>query len=122
MIFHTPKYLACAGSFLAMFFMATISQAETVLVFTDYRHPLTNVGNAQVFNLDLPAAVEDEFSVGLSNDQAKAQKQALERLASPSGPKFRRDLKTASEGLLTAWQLGITKLPAAVVDERHGVY
>jgi len=93
--------------------------AEAV-AFTDARHPLTSVGNVRVVALDAPRKIEAALSEGLTPDAGKAAAIVHQRLA--QNPSIHRQLAVAHQGVLDAFSLGVTKVPAVVVDRRYVVY
>lgn len=92
---------------------------SNTLIFTDHTHPVINTGNYPVFYLDGPTQIEAKLSEGLSNDPVEAKQQALKRI---QDSQMQQALINAYQGVNKAWQLGITKLPAVVVNERYVVY
>lgn len=98
--------------------MNLLSYADT-LVFTDHTHPVINTGNSPVFYLDGPTQIEAKLSEGLSNDPVEAKQQALKRI---QDTQMQQALINAYQGINKAWQLGVTKLPAVVVNGRYVVY
>ncbi|UYZ83044.1 TIGR03757 family integrating conjugative element protein [Entomomonas sp. E2T0] len=99
-------------------FMNILSYADTV-IFTDQSHPVSNTGKHAIIYLDTPSHIEAKLSEGLSNDPVEAKQQALQRIQDPN---MQHQLMNAYIGLSKAWQLGVTKLPAVVVDEQYVVY
>jgi len=94
--------------------------AEEVLVFTDAQHHLTSTGGVRVVELDAPLCIEAALSGGLPPDAGQAAAIVQQRLA--QNPDFHEHLRTAYQGALDAYSLGITKIPAVVVDRRYVVY
>jgi integrating conjugative element protein (TIGR03757 family) len=101
---------------------AGVAGAADVLVFTDSAHPLTNTGDAKVFVLDRVLQIEKEMSEGLPSNIDQAERLAKERLNSSEGVKKIEELSQAYQGLMQAWQMGVTKVPAVVVEGRYVVY
>jgi len=97
--------------------------AEPVQVFTDRAHPLQLAGSSpvQVIYLDEVQRLENALSEGLSADPEQAEKQALALLHSTKGQPLQRELEGAYAALARAWSLGITHVPAVVMDG-HVVY
>lgn len=60
------------------------------------------------------------FSYPGSSDAAKQQ--ALSVINSPQGQTAMRTLHQNMQDVVLAWQLGIEKLPAVIVDQRYVVY
>lgn len=93
--------------------------AEAV-VFTDSRHHMTLVGSVRVVALDAPKQIEAVLSEGLPPDASKAAVIIRQRLA--QNPAIHQQLAVAHQGVLDAFSLGVTKIPAVVVDRRFVVY
>ncbi|KWR90204.1 TIGR03757 family integrating conjugative element protein [Cupriavidus sp. IDO] len=93
--------------------------AADVLVITDSRHPVRAMGGERVIELDLPSRIEAELSVGLPADAILAADLVRKRLREG---KLQRRIGQAYQGLADARALGITKVPAVVVDGRYVVY
>jgi len=91
-----------------------------VVVFMDARHPLTSVGNVHVVALDAPRQIEAVLSEGLPPDASKAAAIVRQRLA--LNPAIHQQLAASYQGVLDAFSLGVTKVPAVVVDRRYVVY
>lgn len=96
--------------------------AQQVKVFTDSTIPVSNAGTAQVILLDQPRLLEQQLSAGLPGNQEQAEHTVLTRLQTPEGQGLYQQLIDAHMGVVSAWQLGITKLPAVVVDDKYVVY
>jgi len=97
--------------------------ADSVRVFTDRAHPVQMGArsDAQVIYLDAVKDIEAVLSEGLSGDPKQAEQQALALLHSARGRALQEELLQAWRGLAVAWRLGITHLPAVVMDG-HVVY
>lgn len=101
---------------------ASIAGAAEVLVFTDSDHPVKNTGDARVVYLDQAEKVEKEMSAGLPGNIDEAEVVLKERLASPDGARMIEGLTEASKDLMLAWQMGVNKVPAVVIDRQFVVY
>lgn len=114
----------CSG-FYAMGLCATLAcnsaRARDIRVFTDHQHPVTAPAGVQVVELDLPARLEAELNAQLPTDQGRSGEVVRQRLAQ-GGAAFQRRSAAAYQGVVEAWQLGVTRLPAVVVDQRYVVY
>jgi integrating conjugative element protein, PFL_4709 family len=99
-----------------------VAAAQQVKVFTDSATPVTNVGAAQVILLDLPETLNKQLSANLPSNMDEAEQAVLARLSSPEGQVLQQQLLDAHMGAVDAWQLGIKKLPAVVVEEKYVVY
>jgi integrating conjugative element protein (TIGR03757 family) len=74
-----------------------------------------------LFELDAPASLEARLSGRLPADPTRAAAIVHRRLQK-GGTSFQRRLATAYQGVTDAWSLGITKIPAVVVDRHYVVY
>jgi len=94
---------------------ASLARAE-VLAISDHAHPLTNLAGARVVLLDAPERLEQQLSAGLPADLRQAATLMQHRLRSASAHQWGRDLAKAHQDVAEAWSLGVTKVPAVVVD------
>jgi len=95
--------------------------ASDVWVVTDSQHPVQTVLGARVVELDAPSRIRRELSAHLPADPKQAAALVQQRLQR-GGPELQRQLAGAYQGVVDAWQLGVTKVPAVVVDHRYVVY
>lgn len=95
--------------------------AVDVCVYTDGAHPVSAPATVRVIRLDAPATLQSALSAGLPKDPAGAAQAVRERLRTDGGALSRR-LSEAYQGVVEAWNLGILKLPAVVMDGRFVVY
>jgi integrating conjugative element protein (TIGR03757 family) len=79
------------------------------------------MGGERLIELDEPHRIEAELSAELPNDPEQATAIVKRRLSS-GGTDLQRRLASAYQGVTDAWSLGITSLPAVVVDQRYVVY
>lgn len=93
-----------------------------VLAVSDAAHPLVNSAGARVVLLDAPERLEQQLSEGLPADPRQAAAIMQQRMRSASAQQLGRDLAKAHQDVADAWSLGVTKLPAVVVDRRYVVY
>ena len=100
---------------------ANLTQADT-WVFTDTANPVTAPATARVILLDQQHHLETELSRALPSDPQQAAAIIQNRLNSPSGKRLQSDLAKAQQALTDAWNMGIEKIPAVVVDRRYVVY
>lgn len=120
---HAPwqKALLLAGGWVCSLACPIASAAE-VLVVTDRLHPVSVGSAVRVIELDAPARlVESELATHLPADPQKATAIARQRLQD-GGTVLQKRLALAYQGVIEAWGLGITKIPAVVVDRRYVVY
>ena len=100
---------------------STAATAAEVLVITDSGHPVRVAAGTRVVELDLPARIEAELAAGLPTDPTQAAAIVQQRLRE-GGQDLQRRLGRAYQDVTQAWGLGITKVPAVVVDRRYVVY
>jgi len=104
---------------LAVFSPATF--AADVVVVTDSRHPVKTMGGERLIELDEARRIEAELSAELPTDPEQATAIVKRRLSS-GGADLQRRIASAYQGVTDAWSLGVTSLPAVVVDQRYVVY
>lgn len=95
--------------------------AADVLVITDSRHPVKTMGGERLIQLDEAARMEEGLSAGLPADPARAEALVRQRLKGDKQDLQQR-MRRAYQGVADAWSLGVTTLPAVVVDQRYVVY
>ncbi|QNM96703.1 TIGR03757 family integrating conjugative element protein [Chitinimonas koreensis] len=100
--------------------LSTVAIAD-VLVVTDSRHPVRNMAGVRVVELDLHARVEADLTAGLPADAERAAAIVQQRLRDGGTPLERR-IAHAYQGVADAWGLGVSKIPAVVVDRRYVIY
>lgn len=118
--FNTRALCVFLTTFSGILMLANAS-ADSIQVFTDSTHRLTNTGNTPVIWLDAASQLEKQLSAGLPANPTNAQALAQQRLQQ-DGKGMQQKLATAYQGITDAWQLGVAKLPAVVVDNRYVVY
>ena len=97
--------------------VAVQTSAESVLI-TDSRQPIATSKNIRTIYLDLPANLEAELSANLPADPEAAQTTFNQRMT----PELAARLTQAHQDVADAWSMGVTKVPAVVVDHRYVVY
>ena len=100
---------------------STAAAAAEVLVITNSGHPVQVAAGTRVIELDLPARIEAELAAGLPTDPTQAAAIVQQRLRE-GGQDLQRRLGRAYQDVTQAWGLGITKVPAVVVDRRYVIY
>lgn len=110
-------WLPTAG-LIALF--ATSTPHAEVWIITDGAHPVAGQADRQIL-LDAPALIEAELTSGLPSDPARAENIARDRL-NQGGAALQHRIADASQGVTNAWRLGITGIPAVVVDQRYVIY
>lgn len=116
-----PARLSLTTAALCSVFTFTGAVAADVRVFTDQSIPVTAPGDAKVIHLDTGSRIEAQLTVDLPADAARAEAIVRQRLQQ-GGDKLQRDLAQAYQDVVDAWGMGISTLPAVVVDQRHVVY
>lgn len=96
-------------------------QAGDALVFTGQRYPIDVPDGVSVIHLDTAAEIEAELASGLPPDPRRAEAIVRQRLGN-GGTDLQARLAIAYQGVVDAWSLGITQIPAVVVDGRYVVY
>ena len=102
---------------LAVFSPATF--AADVVVVTDSRHPVKTMGGERLIELDEGPRIEAELSAQLPADPEQA---TVKRRLNNGGADLQRRIASAYQGVADAWSLGVTSIPAVVVDQRYVVY
>lgn len=107
---------------LTIAFTTSTAHAETWAI-TDAAHPLTLVpAEVRVIRLDDQQRIEDQLSKKLPSNPHQAALAARQMMNSPAGAELTRQLATAQQGKADARSMGISKVPAVVVDRRYVVY
>lgn len=117
---HRPQFFFSALLTCALVAPATPLTAD-ILVFTDQHHSIEALANMRVVELDAPARIESELASGLPTDPTQAAAIVQQRLKD-RGTELQRRLASAYQGVTDAWSLGVTKIPAVVVDRRYVIY
>ncbi len=117
---HRPQFLFSALLTCSLAAPATTLTADTQ-VFTDRHYAIEAHAGMRVVELDAPARIESELASSLPADQAQAATIVQQRLQD-GGAELQRRLTNAYQGVTDAWSLGITKIPAVVVDQRYVIY
>ncbi|MBM0212846.1 MULTISPECIES: TIGR03757 family integrating conjugative element protein [Pseudomonas syringae group] len=97
------------------------ANAETWIV-TDRNHPVQAPARVRLILLDESERLEAKFSEGLPANQQQAIVIMQQRLKSADAQRLQRDLALAQQNLVDAWSIGVTKVPAVVVDRTFVVY
>lgn len=104
---------------LAVFSPASF--AADVVIITDSRHPVRTMGGEQLIELDEAPRLEADLSAQLPADPEQAAA-IVKRRINDGGTGLQRRIASAYQGVTDAWSLGITSIPAVVVDQRYVVY
>lgn len=98
--------------------LASLSATAQTEVFTVAGEPVTHVPDGvTVIELDKPSRLDKQLSEGLPDNKAAAAKAVQRRL-----PSLKQAYGQAYRGLISAWRLGIKRVPAVVVNGRYVVY
>lgn len=111
----------CLIALACMLVVSAHTQAADVLVFTDQQHPVDTPDGLPVIHLDAASEIEAELASGLPADPRRAEAIVRQRLGD-GGTDLQARLASAYQGVVDAWNLGISKLPAVVVEGRYVVY
>jgi integrating conjugative element protein (TIGR03757 family) len=111
----------CAVCAVCALVAATSVLAAEVRVFTDRHHPIEAHAGVRVVELDDAARIESALAADLPSDPAEAAAVVQQRLRD-GGDALQHRLADAYQDVTDAWGLGVTKIPAVVVDRRYVVY
>lgn len=107
---------------LALFPLAGAVIAQDVWVVFDARNPVRNTSQAcRMTALDAGLDLEAKLSAHLPHDQQDATRILWQRIGD-GGLALQKRMQDAYQGVADAWSLGITSIPAVVVDQRYVVY
>jgi len=96
--------------------------AQEIWVITLTGNPLQHAqAPTRVIELDAAQRIEAELASGLPSEPVQAESIMRQRLQA-GGPTLQRRMQAAYQGIADAWSLGITSVPAVVVDKRYVVY
>ncbi len=101
--------------------LAPLAQADEIIVVTDSMHPVHTTSDVQLIELDQPARIKAELSAHLPTDPVRGAALVQQRLQD-SGNALQARLGTAYQGVVDAWSLGVTTIPAVIVDRLYVVY
>jgi len=85
------------------------------------RHPVQATRDARLIELDQPARIEAELGAHVPADPSRGAALVQQRLNS-GGVELQQRLGAAYQGVVDAWSLGVTTIPAVIVDHRYVVY
>lgn len=100
------------------------SDIETVKVFTtsSLRVVPSKTVPAEIIKLDEGELLIRQLGSQLPNNQAAAEKEVFRRMATEDGKALVEQIGSVYDGVVEAWSLGITKLPAILIEDRYVVY
>jgi integrating conjugative element protein (TIGR03757 family) len=117
-----PRPCRFAGALLAGLLSSGTSVAQEVWVITRSGNPLQGThASMRVIELDAAQRIEAELAAGLPSYPRQAEPIVRRRLQE-GGSALQQRMRTAYQGITDAWSLGITTIPAVVVDQRYVVY
>ncbi|AVI83139.1 integrating conjugative element protein [Pseudomonas syringae pv. tomato] len=99
----------------------SFANAETWII-TDRNHPVQASAHVRLILLDESEQLELKLSEGLPANPQQATAIMQQRLKSSDAQRLQRDLALAQQNLVDAWSIGVTKVPAVVVDRKFVVY
>ncbi|WP_095101675.1 TIGR03757 family integrating conjugative element protein [Pseudomonas sp. Irchel 3A5] len=102
---------------LIIILASTAANGEAILITTN-QSPLAATKNIRTINLNLHAMLEADLSSALPANPAAAQDIATQRIT----PDLAAQITQAHQNVTDAWSMGITKVPAVVVDRKYVVY
>lgn len=101
--------------------LAPLALADEILVITDSLHPVHVPPEARVIELDRPHYIKAKLSSNLPSAPDQSIPLVQQRLKTGGTP-LQQQLLLAYQDVVDAWALGITNIPAVVVDRRYVVY
>ena len=109
---------------MALVLRAQAGEQGTVWVFTvDQLPSLQHTDRAdRVFVLDGVDNTLKKLSFANPGDEAQAKQRAMALIQSQDGHAMITRMRHSAEAIAVAWQHGIAKLPAVLVDEQYVVY
>ncbi|MCQ9391050.1 TIGR03757 family integrating conjugative element protein [Pseudomonas viridiflava] len=115
------KLARLAQAFLIVALIPPLAHAETWVV-TDRKHLVQVPSGARLILLDDSERLEAKLSEGLPADPHRAAAIMQQRIRSNYAQRLQQDLVAAQQNLVDAWTVGVTKIPAVVVDRKYVVY
>ncbi|CAM5209181.1 MULTISPECIES: TIGR03757 family integrating conjugative element protein [Alcaligenaceae] len=106
---------------LCVALLSNLAFAADVLAVVDSRHPLQVPAGVRIIVLDEPARIEAQLAANLPADPSRSAAIVRERLER-GGEALRHRIATSYRGVVDAWSLGVTTIPAVIVDGRYVVY
>ena len=110
-----------AQALIAVGSLSPNAHAETWVI-TDQNHLVQVPSGARLILLDDLERLEAKLSEGLPADPQRAAAIMQQRLRSSDAQRLQQDLVAAQQNLVDAWTLGVSKIPAVVVDRKYVVY
>lgn len=113
------QYLLAAG--LCAVLLTPLAWADDILVITDSLHPVQVPAGVRTIELDRPEYLKSRLATQLPTDSTRSALLVQQRLKE-GGTVLQQQFGTAYQDVVDAWALGVTKIPAVVVDRRFVVY
>lgn len=120
-VFHFRLRAIVATAVLGAVLLVSMGSTAEVLVVTDSRHPVRAPADVRIVELDRAAHLEADLAAGLPDTPDAASAVVRQRLRTGGEPLQQR-LAQAWQDVADAWSLGVTKLPAVVLDRRYVIY
>ncbi|MEQ5803571.1 TIGR03757 family integrating conjugative element protein [Halomonas sp. H10-9-1] len=118
---HPRRWLVVFG--LSACLAGPALAGPAIEVFTIAGEPAVNVpSGVAVIELDASGRLDAELSQDLPADPELAEAMMRERMATPEWQEMADRYADSYLGLVRAWQLGVEKVPAVVIDGRHVIY
>ncbi|MDW7747257.1 TIGR03757 family integrating conjugative element protein [Halomonas sp.] len=118
---HPRRWLAAFG--LSACLVGPALADPAIEVFTIAGEPVVNVpSGVAVIELDAPGRLDALLSQQLPADREVAAALMRERMATAEWQETADRYADSYLGLVRAWQLGVEKVPAVVIDGRHVIY
>lgn len=117
--FPNRQYLLTVGLYAVL--LPSLALAGDMLVVTDSLHPVQVPAGVRVIVLDRPEYLKTTLANQLPTDPTRSVLLAQQRLKD-GGIALQQQFGKAYQDVVNAWALGVTKIPAVVVDRRYVVY
>lgn len=118
---HPRRWLAAFG--LSACLAGSALAEPAIEVFTIAGEPVVNVpSGVAVIELDVPGRLDASLSQDLPADPEVAEGLMRERMANNEWQETADRYADSYLGLARAWQLGVEKVPAVVIDGRYVIY
>lgn len=105
------KYIAVS---IGVCFATSAMSASSITIITNNAHPISNAPHsARIINLDHAEELHQQLSLNLPSNPEQAAKIARSRLSTTTN-----SLQIALQDVVDAWTMGISKIPAVVVDNK----
>ena len=121
LVSHGPRLFVHGWALFVALTLGANAFATEVWVITDQHRPVKAGAHVRVIHLDVTAQLQAQLTRELPTDSKRAAAIVQQRLRD-GGDDLQRRFAVAYQGLTDAWRLGISKIPAVVVDQRYVVY